>query len=210
MRRVSSWPPMMMNARWTSTSAPLASASTAAESSTSPCRYSVFLRPSARGSNSRRAMPSTRATSRRRSSARRNARPISPVGPVTAIVSPSGILVVEDDTPALDARLERLDVLPGRPLEQRLGAVVARQPLERLDRREDHQQLVRLGALQRARRLEPARVHGLLPVRLRLLSGRRGGEVEPRVEADADLLRRDPVRERDERAWVGQDDPRLF
>src|SRR4051794_35846281 len=172
---------MMMNARWTSTSAPAASASTAAASSTSPWRYSVFFSPSSRGSNSRRAMPRTRATSRRRSSARRNARPISPVGPVTAIVSPSGILVVEDDTPVLDARLERLDVLPRRPLEQRVGGVVARQPFERLDRREDHQQLVRFGALQRPRRLEPARVDGLLPVGLGLLAAGSGREVEPRV-----------------------------
>src|SRR3954468_7464377 len=185
---------MMMNARWTSTSAPAASASTAAASSTSPWRYSVFFRPSSLGSNSRRAMPSTRATSRRRSSARRNARPISPVGPVTAIVSPSGILVVEHDTPTLDTRLERLDVLPRRPLEQRVAAVVAPQPLECLDRREDHQQLVCLGALQRARRLEPARVDGLLPVGRRLLALRRRREIEPRVEADAHLLGRDPVR----------------
>ena len=42
-----------------------------------------------RGSNARRAMPSTRPTSRERSSAATTAWPISPVGPVTATVRPA-------------------------------------------------------------------------------------------------------------------------
>src|SRR6478609_3200908 len=152
----------MMKARCTSTSASAASASTASGASTSPWRYSVLTRPSEAGSNGRRAMPRMRACG---SSARRKARPISPVGPVTATVS-SGI--VEDDARglalALDAGLDGLDLVRARPLEQLVGAREAGRVLEVLDRREHEQDLARLAALQRAPRLEPARVDDLLAV----------------------------------------------
>src|SRR4051794_31863749 len=171
-----------MNARWTRTSASAASSSTAPRSSTSPWRYSVLRRPCSRGSNGRRAIPRTRPTLRRRSSARRNARPISPVGPVTATVSfgSEGILVVEDDTRRLaltfHTRLHGLDLAAGGPFEQGVGAVEAREPLEVLDRREDEQEVSRLAALDRPRRLEPAGVDDLLPVRVGLLAFGGAGE----------------------------------
>src|SRR3954468_10692412 len=76
----------MMNARCTTTSAPLTSRSTVARSRTSPCTYSVLRQPREAGSNGRRAMPTMRATSLERSSASMNGLPISPVGPVTATV----------------------------------------------------------------------------------------------------------------------------
>src|SRR3954468_9730442 len=78
----------MMNARCTTTSAPLTSRSTVARSRTSPCTYSVLRQPREAGSNGRRAMPTMRATSLERSSASMNGLPISPVGPVTATVRP--------------------------------------------------------------------------------------------------------------------------
>src|SRR5262245_2791467 len=125
----------MMNARWTSTSASAASECTASGSSTSPWRYSVLTSPSDAGSNGRRAIPSTRACG---SSAFRNARPISPVGPVTATVRSV------DDNPrrlalAFHARLDRLDLVVARPLEQLVGGAEPRDGLEVLDRREDHE-----------------------------------------------------------------------
>ena len=93
---------------------------------------------------------------------------------------------------------------------ERVGGVEARDLLERLDRREDHQQLVGLGALERARRLEPARVDDLGPVDLHLGVLGRDGDEEVGVEADRHLRRRDPARERDERRRVGQRDPDLL
>src|SRR4051794_18654663 len=183
----------MMNARWTSTSASRASASTASASSTSPWRYSVFCSPSEAGSNGRRAMPRMRACG---SSAFRNARPISPVGPVTATVRS---LIVEDDARrlavALDARLDGLDLVGAGPCHEVVDGLEAGDVLEVLDRREDEQELARLGALQRARRLEPARVDDLGAVDLDLRALGRLGQEEPGVEADRDLGRRDPARE---------------
>src|SRR2546425_912492 len=78
----------MMNARWTTTSAPATSASTSSRRVTSPWRYSALRSPNEAGSNGRRAMPITRPTSRARSSARSSGLPMSPVGPVTATVRP--------------------------------------------------------------------------------------------------------------------------
>src|SRR3954452_19539775 len=78
---------MIAKARWTTTSAPSTSASTASRSSTSPRRYSVFSQPCPARSKGRRAMPITRSTSGIRSSEEMKALPISPVGPVTATVS---------------------------------------------------------------------------------------------------------------------------
>src|SRR5918999_3198884 len=75
-------------ARWTTTSAPSTRSRTLAASVTSPCRYSVLRQPRSAGSNGRRAMPTIRLTERERSSASTMLRPRSPVGPVTATVSP--------------------------------------------------------------------------------------------------------------------------
>src|SRR4051812_34917410 len=153
----------MMKARWTITSASANSARSASGSRMSPWRYSVFFKPRLAGSKGRRAMPRMRPTCG--SSARRNARPISPVGPVTATVTS---LIVEHDPRglalALDPRLDGADLVGARPGEQLVGGREAGERLEVLDRREDHQQLAGLRALQRAARLEPARVHDLLPV----------------------------------------------
>ena len=93
---------------------------------------------------------------RRRVSGRRRARP-------------AGLELVEHDPRrlalALDARLRRLDLVRRRPTRAARRRMSKRgDPLEVLDRREDHQQLAGLGALERARRLEPARVDDLLPV----------------------------------------------
>src|SRR6185312_15941744 len=127
------------------------SASTAARSSTSPCRYSALRRPSSPGSNGRRAIPITRPTARERSQARRNARPMSPVGPVTATVIDSVAIaglsrehdprdLALDDDPGLD----RLDHPAVGPVEQRGGGIEARHLLERLDRGEDELELAAL------------------------------------------------------------------
>src|SRR5450755_4793604 len=78
---------MIMNARWITTSAPASTSCTAARSSTSAWRYSVFRRPSAAGSNGRRAIARIAPTSRLRSNAGSSERPMSPVGPVIATVS---------------------------------------------------------------------------------------------------------------------------
>src|SRR5256714_13281621 len=80
---------MTVNARCTTTSAPFTASCTLARSCTSPCRYSVFRHPRLAGSKGRRAMPTIRLTRRERSRADTSAIPRSPVGPVTATVSPS-------------------------------------------------------------------------------------------------------------------------
>src|SRR4051812_17320243 len=80
---------MIANARWTTTSAPFTASRTLFLSWTSPWRYSVFFQPWLAGSNGRRAMPTIFFTRRERSSAETSAMPRSPVGPVTATVSPS-------------------------------------------------------------------------------------------------------------------------
>src|SRR4051794_37040296 len=143
-----------MNARWTITPASAKRARSASGSRMSPCRYSVFCNPRLAGSNGRRAIPRMRPTCG--SSARRNARPISPVGPVTATVRS---LIVKHDPRglalALDARLHGPDLMRARPREQLVGGGEPREGLEVLDRREDHQQIARLRALERAARLEP-------------------------------------------------------
>src|SRR3954471_12815441 len=58
----------------------------------SPWRYSVFFQPWLDGSNGRRAMPTIFFTRRERSRAETSAIPRSPVGPVTATVSPSAAI----------------------------------------------------------------------------------------------------------------------
>jgi hypothetical protein len=78
---------MITKARCTTTSAPATTSATASASSTSAWRYFVLRSPASAGSKGLRAMASMRPTSRRRSSARSNDRPMSPVGPVTATVS---------------------------------------------------------------------------------------------------------------------------
>src|SRR5205085_11118183 len=80
---------MTVKARWTTTSAPFTASRTLVLSCTSPRRYSVFVHPRLEGSNGRRAIPTMRFTRRERSSADTRAIPRSPVGPVTATVSPS-------------------------------------------------------------------------------------------------------------------------
>src|SRR5215213_4897066 len=85
-------PPMIANARCTTTSAPFTASRTLALSCTSPCRYSVFFQPSLSGSNGRRAIPTIFFTRRERSRADTSAMPRSPVGPVTATVSPSAAI----------------------------------------------------------------------------------------------------------------------
>src|SRR3712207_5942551 len=153
-----------MNARWTTTSAPLTRSSTSSRLVMSPCRYSVLRSPIACGSNGRRAIPTTRLTSRVRSIARRNGLPISPVGPVTATVrvpplpagrTPRGWgiaagpysvvagLAGEHDARGLaaddDLRLDRHDLLRARVLDELGGGREAPELLERLDRREDEE-----------------------------------------------------------------------
>src|SRR5688572_11209968 len=162
---------MMMKARWTTTSASATSSATAPGSSTSPWRYSVLRRPSVAGSNGRRAMPRTRPTARERSQARRKARPMSPVGPVTATVSGSvaiarlsrqhhaGRLAL-----AHDHRLDRLDHAALRPVEELVGGAEARQRLQRPDGREDELDAV----VERRLRLVPADVDRLPAVGPRL------------------------------------------
>src|SRR5437588_2347951 len=78
-----------VKARCTTTSAPFTASRTLSGSCTSPWRYSVFRHPRLAGSNGRRAIPTIRFTRRERSSADTRAIPRSPVGPVTATVSPS-------------------------------------------------------------------------------------------------------------------------
>src|SRR3954453_1425292 len=80
---------MIANARCTTTSAPFSASRTLPLSWTSPCRYSTFFQPWLAGSNGRRAIPTIFFTRRERSSADTSAMPRSPVGPVTATVSPS-------------------------------------------------------------------------------------------------------------------------
>src|SRR3954451_10655203 len=127
----------MMKARWTITSASAASALTASGSRMSPRRYSVLRRPRLSGSNGRRAMPRMRPACG--SSAFRNARPISPVGPVTATVRS---LIVEHDPRGLalafHARLHGAHFVGARPAQELVGGLEARERLEVLDRREDH------------------------------------------------------------------------
>src|SRR3954454_5898948 len=85
-------PPMIANARRTTMSAPFTASRTLALSWTSPWRYSVFFQPSLAGSNGRRAIPTIFFTRRERSSPETRAIPRSPVGPVTATVSPSAAI----------------------------------------------------------------------------------------------------------------------
>src|SRR3954468_9948067 len=85
-------PPMIANARCTTTSAPFTASRTLALSWTSPWRYSVFFQPSLSGSNGRRAIPTIFLTRRERSRPETRAMPRSPVGPVTATVSPSAAI----------------------------------------------------------------------------------------------------------------------
>src|SRR5947208_1596507 len=87
--RVRSLALRIAKARCTTTSAPFTASRTLALSLTSPCRYSVLRRPASFGSNGRRAMPTIFETRRERSSDERIDMPRSPVGPVTATVSPS-------------------------------------------------------------------------------------------------------------------------
>src|SRR4051794_1930027 len=79
--------PVMLNARWTTTSAPWNACSSASWSRTSPWRYSILCQPFELGTNGRRAIPMTFPT--RSSSSRSGMRPDPkvPVGPVTATVS---------------------------------------------------------------------------------------------------------------------------
>src|SRR5918992_888943 len=185
MRRDWSWPPMMMNARCTTTSASATSSATASGSSTSPRRYSVLRSPRSAGSNGRRAIPSTRATARERSQARRNARPMSPVGPVTATVRASvaiARLSRQDHARDLaldhDVRLDRLDLAAVGPGQQLVGGREAAELLERLDRREHELDLVPLAGVERGARLVPRERDGLAAVGPRLRPIRCGGEEE--------------------------------
>ena len=91
--RVASLALRIAKARCTTTSAPFARSFTLAASVTSPWRYSVLRQPRSAGSNGRRAMPTTRSTARERSSAFTIEIPRSPVGPVTATVSPALAMV---------------------------------------------------------------------------------------------------------------------
>src|SRR3954470_24756556 len=122
-------PPMMANARCTTTSAPFTASRTLALSCTSPWRYSVFFQPSLSGSNGRRAMPTIFFTRRERSRADTSAIPRSPVGPVTATVSPSAAIappVISD----ADGRGRPASALPGRPDRLALLVLAADQLVE--------------------------------------------------------------------------------
>src|SRR3954454_24538820 len=105
--RVWSPEPMIEKARCTTTWAPFTASRTLAASCTSPWRYSVFFQPCSAGSNSRRAIPTIRLTPRERSSAETMAMPRSPVGPVTATVSPSA--AIGADPMRLEALLASLE-----------------------------------------------------------------------------------------------------
>src|SRR3954470_14008260 len=78
--------PVIMNARWTTTSAPAKACSSAAGSRTSPRRYVIFVQPCSSGSKGRRAMPTIRPTPASSWSIGTRPKPKVPVGPVTATV----------------------------------------------------------------------------------------------------------------------------
>src|SRR5690349_17399255 len=197
---VSSRPPMMMKARCTTTSASLNSSSSASRSSTSPWRYSVFFRPASAGSNGRRAIAKTRATSRLRSSARSSERPMSPVGPVMATVTFASLLDLR--AAGMSSRLgpaspghlalRRAPEAPGllgggsHELDPRLRDL---EPADELVR-EQHPSILRLGEIT-------ADLEVTLPGELRavLVGGQAG---QPRLERDADgcALDSDPPRGR--------------
>ena len=104
-------------------------------------------------------------------------------------------------------RLDRAAAVGG---ERLVGGGEGQQRFELLDRREGEDELAgRLGVERRAR-LEPGRVDGLDPVRLRRGVGGGQGEEEPGVEAGRDHLRRDPAREEDQLLVGGQRDRRLL
>src|SRR3954452_1534319 len=109
----------MAKARCTTTSAPFTSVRTLPASVTSPCVYSVFFQPRSAGSKGRLAMPTIRFTRRERSSASTIATPRSPVGPVTATVSPS---VGIGDVSTRSGRVARLaPVLAADQAVERVG-----------------------------------------------------------------------------------------
>src|SRR5918992_1568683 len=196
MRRDWSWPPMMMNARCTTTSASATSSATASGSSTSPRRYSVLRSPRPAGSNRRRAIPSTRPLARERAPARRRAPPMSPAGPGTAEVRVSVAIArlprqdhARDLALEYHVRLDRLDLAAVGPGQQLVRGREAAELLERLDRREHEHDLVPLVGVERCARLVPRKRDGLAAVGPRLRSVRCGREEEVRVEPGPDLRR---------------------
>src|SRR5436190_10128032 len=109
-----------------------------------------------------------------------------------------------------DARLHRADVAPAGEVQQRVGAVEAAELLEVLDGGEDEIDLAALVGRERACRREPTLVDDLVAVDRRLLAVGQGREEEVGVEAHHDLRGRDPARELDERAGVGEGDAGLL
>src|SRR3954452_14135862 len=215
--RVASPAERIAKARCTTTSDPFTASWTLARSSTSPWRYSVFFQPTASVSNGQRAMPMIRLTPRDRSSALTRAMPRSPVAPVTVTVSPSVAisgLAWEDDRRRVllhhDLRHHRLKVAASRALQGVLHRLELGELLQVLDRGEDEAELIASAGLEGVRGSQPAQVDALLAVATGLHAGRRLGDEEKGVEADLGLLGRDPARERNEAARVGQRDVRLL
>jgi hypothetical protein len=116
---------------------------------------------------------------------------------------PASVLVAllarQDDAGGLPleqhARLDREDLAPAGMGEQLVGGRENRQLLEVLDRREDQEQLRALAGRESRGGRVPAGVDDLAAVGSRLRAGRCRRQIEPRVEADLDLGRRDPARE---------------
>ena len=82
--------------------------------------------------------------------------------------------------------------------------------IEVLDGREDEEQFAGAVRVERAARLVSTSIDDLSAVDVRSGVRRRGGQVEPGVEADLDLGRRDPARERDEPARILGENPGLL
>src|SRR3954453_15785532 len=139
-------------ARCTTTWASLTRSRTLPLSITSPRRYSVLRQPRSSGSKGRRAIPMIRFTARERSRASTIPRPRSPVGPVTATVSPvlvTGAVLSDSGGPrvnrlASDQHVGRIggdDVVAGAALDAvaalvlRLDDVVAGAAVDRVGAR---------------------------------------------------------------------------
>src|SRR5215210_235336 len=109
-----------------------------------------------------------------------------------------------------DLRHDRLDRAGPGAGERLLDRAGLGQELQVLDGREDERELVLRVGGERGRWSQPARVHALAAVGSRLDARRSLGGEEPGVEADPDLLRRDPARERHELRVLGQRHARLL
>ena len=109
-----------------------------------------------------------------------------------------------------DLRQDRLDRAVAVGGERLVGGAEGQQRLELADVGKARAISPSAWAVERGGRLEPARVGGLDPVRLRRRVGRRQGEEEPGVEAARDDLGGDPAREQHQLLVLRQGDPGLL